>query len=103
MHFYRFPLDEPLLKIESCNDDEMAVPYDLSKADAQRIVYDYCEKGLDASIIHPSSIVGPNDFKPSLFGQEIINMANGKRTYTVNVGYNYVDVRDLCDHCNNLR
>ena len=94
--FVREPLDKALLEDRSLVTDPNAVPYDLSKADAQRIVYDYCEKGLDASIIHPSGIFGPNDFKPSLFGQEFINIANGKRPYTVNIGYDYVDVRDLC-------
>ena len=94
--FVREPLDQALLEDRPLVTDPNAVPYDLSKADAQRIVYDYCEKGLDASIIHPSGIFGPNDFKPSLFGQEIINIANGKRPFTVNVGYDYVDVRDLC-------
>ena len=94
--FVREPLDEALLEDRPLVTDSDAVPYDLSKADAQRIVYEYCEKGLDASIIHPSGIFGPNDFKPSLFGQEFINIANGKRPYTVNVGYDYVDVRDLC-------
>ena len=92
----REPLDQALLEDRPLVTDPNAVPYDLSKADAQRIVYDYCEKGLNASIIHPSGIFGPNDFKPSLFGQELINIANGKRSYTVNIGYDYVDVRDLC-------
>ena len=94
--FIREPVDQELLEDRPLVTDRGAVPYDLSKADAQRIVYDYCEKGLDASIIHPSGIFGPNDFKPSLFGQEFINIANGKRPYTVNIGYDYVDVRDLC-------
>ena len=72
------------------------MPYDLSKADAQRIVLEFCNiRVLDASIIHPSGIFGPNDFKPSLFGQEFIKIANGKRPYSINVGYDYVDVRDL--------
>ena len=30
-------------------------------------------------IIHPTSIVGPNDFKPGLPMQEMVNLANGKR------------------------
>ena len=77
-------------------EDRDAVPYDLSKADAQRIVFpEYCEKGLDASIIHPSGVYGPHDYKPSLFGQTFIDIANGKRQFNVNVGYDYVDVRDL--------
>lgn len=94
--FVREPLEDPLYENRSLVTDPNAVPYDLSKADAQRIVLEYCDKGLNASIIHPSGIFGPNDFKPSLFGQEFINIAKGKRPYSINVGYDYVDVRDLC-------
>ena len=94
--FVREPLEDPLYENRSLVTDPNAVPYDLSKADAQRIVLEFCDKGLNASIIHPSGIFGPNDFKPSLFGQEFINIANGKRPYSINVGYDYVDVRDLC-------
>ena len=95
--FIREPLDAPLLEDRSLVVDQNTVPYDLSKADAQRIVLEYCERGLDASIIHPSGIFGPNDFKPSLFGQEFLNIAKGKRPFSINVGYDYVDVRDLCE------
>ena len=95
--FIREHLDAPLLEDRSLVVDQNTVPYDLSKADAQRIVLEYCERGLDASIIHPSGIFGPNDFKPSLFGQEFLNIAKGKRPFSINVGYDYVDVRDLCE------
>ena len=94
--FYRFPIEEPLLEDRKLIDDPNAVPYDLSKADGQKIVIDYCKQGLDASIIHPTSIVGPNDFKPGLPMQEMVNLANGKRKVLPNWGYNFVDVRDLC-------
>ena len=94
--FYRFPIEEPLLEDRKLIDDPNAVPYDLSKADGQKIVMDYCQQGLDASIIHPTSIVGPNDFKPGLPMQEMVNLANGKRKVLPNWGYNFVDVRDLC-------
>ena len=94
--FYRFPIEEPLLESRSLIDDPNAVPYDLSKADGQKIVLKFCEKDLDASIIHPTSIVGPNDFKPGLPMQEMVNLANGKRKLVPNWGYNFVDVRDLC-------
>ena len=49
--FYRFPIEEPLLEDRKLIDDPNAVPYDLSKADGQKIVMEFCEKGLDASII----------------------------------------------------
>jgi len=94
--FYRFPIEEPLLEDRKLIDDPNAVPYDLSKADGQKIVIDYCKQGLDASIVHPTSIVGPNDFKPGLPMQEMVNLANGKRKVLPNWGYNFVDVRDLC-------
>ena len=94
--FYRFPIEEPLLESRKLIDDPNAVPYDLSKADGQKVVLHFCEKGLDASIIHPTSIVGPNDFKPGLPMQEMVNLANGKRKLLPNWGYNFVDVRDLC-------
>jgi len=94
--FYRFPIEEPLLEDRKLINDPNAVPYDLSKADGQKIVIDYCQQGLDASIIHPTSIVGPNDFKPGLPMQEMVNLANGKREVLPNWGYNFVDVRDLC-------
>ena len=94
--FIRKPLNAPLLEDRSLVVDQNTVPYDLSKADAQRVVLEYCERGLDASIIHPSGIFGPNDFKPSLFGQEFLNIAKGKRPFSINVGYDYVDVCDLC-------
>ena len=94
--FYRFPIEEPLLENRKLIDDPNAVPYDLSKADGQKIVIDYCQRGLDASIIHPTSIVGPHDFKPGLPMQEMVNLANGKRKVLPNWGYNFVDVRDLC-------
>ena len=94
--FYRFPIEEPLLESRKLIDDPNAVPYDLSKADGQKVVLQFCEKGLDASIIHPTSIVGPNDFKPGLPMQEMVNLANGKRKLLPNWGYNFVNVRDLC-------
>ena len=93
--FYRFPIDEPLLEDRKLIDDASGMPYDYSKAEGQRIVLEFCKKGLDASIIHPTSIVGPNDFKPGLPMQEMVNLANGKRKLLPNWGYNFVDVRDL--------
>ena len=95
--FYRFPIEEPLLEDRKLIEDQKGMPYDFSKAEGQRIVYEFSKKGLDASIIHPTSIVGPNDFKPGLPMQAFVDMANGKRKLMPNWGYNFIDVRDLCD------
>ena len=95
--FYRFPIEEPLLEDRKLIEDQKGMPYDFSKAEGQRIVYEFCKKGLDASIIHPTSIVGPNDLNPGLPMQAFVDMANGKRKLMPNWGYNFIDVRDLCD------
>ena len=39
--------------------------------------------------------MGPNDFKPGLNCQSMIDIANQKRLLNIAFGYNYVDVRDL--------
>ena len=93
--FYRFPIDEPLYEDRKLIDDANAMPYDLSKADGHKIVLEYASKGLNACILHPTSIVGPNDFKPGIPMQALVDMANGKRKLMPNWGYNFVDVRDL--------
>jgi dihydroflavonol-4-reductase len=41
--FNRFPLQDPLLEDRPLIEDRNEVPYDLSKADSQRIVMDYCK------------------------------------------------------------
>ena len=94
--FNRFPIDEPLLEDKELVNDKNAIPYDLSKADAQRIVLEYCNKGLRASILHPVNIFGPYDYKVGLGTEGLIDLANGKTPRLPNWGYNYVDVRDLC-------
>lgn len=95
--FNRFPIEEPLYETKELVSSKKSVPYDLSKADGHKIVLDFIKKGLDATIIHPTSIFGPNDFKLGLPMQGIANIANGKIPFMPNWGYNFVDVRDLCD------
>ena len=49
--FQREPMDEPLYESRSLVSDPKSIPYDLSKADGQRIVLDFTKNFLDASII----------------------------------------------------
>ena len=82
--------DRPLV------EDLKAAPYDRTKAAAQRHVLDACNQGLNASILHPTGIIGPYDFKPSRMGQVISDIAEQKMPITINSGFNWVDVRDVC-------
>ena len=94
--FQQKPTSQALTEERPLAADSKAVPYDRTKAAAQRVVYEACEKGLNASILHPTGILGPFDFKPSRMGQVIWNILHRKMLLTINTGFNWVDVRDVC-------
>jgi dihydroflavonol-4-reductase len=52
---------------------------------------------VDAIIINPTSILGPNDFKPSLMGGVLLKMVKRQMPAIIKGGYDWVDVRDVCD------
>ncbi len=53
------------------------------------------ENNLNAFIIRPSAIIGPPDFKSSLFGKTILAIAEKKIPAITDGGYNLIDIRDL--------
>ncbi len=71
--------------------------YDRSKASAEREVYKGLAEGLDAIILCPTAIVGPYDYRPSLFGEALLRLANGKLPALITGGFNWVDVRDVVE------
>ena len=72
-------------------------PYDRSKAAAEMQVRSAIVRGLDAVIINPTAIMGPYDYKPSFVGSALIRMATGRIPALVNGGFDWVDVRDVCE------
>jgi dihydroflavonol-4-reductase len=70
-------------------------PYDRSKAAGEREVRRGIEKGLGAVIVSPTGIIGPNDYKPSHFGEALLRLANGRLPSLVSGGFDWVDVRDV--------
>jgi len=70
-------------------------PYDRSKAYGEQTVYAGIQNGLDAVIVTPTGIIGPNDFGPSHFGQVLIALSRGKLPGLVSGGFDWVDVRDV--------
>ena len=95
--FQQRPTDQPLLEERPLVSEGQSAPYDQTKAAAQRVVYDACDRGLNASILHPTGIIGPYDFKPSRMGQVLKDIMNKKMLLTINAGFNWVDVRDICE------
>jgi len=73
------------------------LPYDHSKAEGEKTVRAAIEQGLDAVIINPGGMLGPNDFKPSHFGSTLLSIARGKLPLLVDAGLNWVDNRDVAE------
>jgi dihydroflavonol-4-reductase len=90
------PLDKPLDESRPLHDGRYP-PYDHSKAEGEKIVRAAIEQGLDAVIINPGGMLGPNDFKPSHFGSTLLSMARGKLPALVDAGLNWVDNRDVAE------
>ncbi len=54
-------------------------------------------QNLNACIVHPSGIIGPNDYKNSHLTQLIKEVVKQKLFACVRGGYDFVDVRDVAD------
>ena len=94
--FQQEPLERPLTEDRPLVGGQKVSYYDQTKAKAELEVKRAHKKGLHAIVLNPTGILGPNDFKPSRMGQLIISMMNQRIPLTINGGFNWVDVRDVC-------
>ncbi len=83
-----------------CSEDcplalESPFLYEKTKAIIQQWLVKQKGNGMRTVILNPTAIVGPNDFKPSLIGQFIIDVMKHKLPALVQGGYDWVDVRDV--------
>jgi dihydroflavonol-4-reductase len=84
-------------EINSFNPDAVVGLYAKTKAQATQIVLDSCKQGLNAVVVHPSGIIGPNDYGNGHLTQMIIDYLNGGLTASIKGGYDFVDVRDVAN------
>ncbi len=70
--------------------------YSQSKAIATQKVLDAVEKqGLNACVVHPSGILGPEDFAVGETTKTVIQIINGEMPAGIDGSFNLCDVRDL--------
>jgi dihydroflavonol-4-reductase len=80
--------------------DDMVGHYKRSKFLAEREAEKFLDKGLPLVFVHPSTPVGPGDFKPTPTGKIIVDFLNRKMPAYIDTGLNLVDVRDVAQgHC----
>ena len=71
--------------------------YGKSKALATLYVKKIMKENPDfnASIVYPSAVIGPNDWKPSAIGKMVQDSIDKKMQFGIKGGYNFVDVDDV--------
>lgn len=77
-------------------DPEHAISsYDRSKAEASLEVLQAARDGLDAVVVAPTGVIGPQDFRVSEMGALIRSWLNPKTSVLIDGRYDFVDVRDV--------
>ncbi|MCK9462431.1 MAG: SDR family oxidoreductase [Proteobacteria bacterium] len=95
--FSTHPNSEVIDETRALALDRRHLAYDRSKARGTLEVLAAVERGLDAVIVHPSGVIGPNDFKVSRMGAVILDLVHRRLPALIDGGYNWVDVRDVVD------
>lgn len=86
------PLDEQRIPV-----GEKGFAYERSKLAGQNIALNANKNGLEVLVMHPTSIIGPYDHKPSLMGKVLIDMYRGKLPFIFNGGFDFCDCRDVAN------
>lgn len=69
--------------------------YAKSKAAASRLAMEAASRGMNLSIVHPSGIIGPGDWRRGQITSTIAAYCNGKLPADLKGGNNFVVVRDV--------
>ena len=96
IHAYdQHPLNEVLDESRRPADSPRDAPYDRSKAAGEAEVRHGIDRGLDAVILNPTSVIGPWDGAPSPMGQLFLDLHRRRLPALIAGGYDWVDVRDV--------
>lgn len=92
------PKGRAISEVHAYDPDQVVGCYSKSKAMASQAVMDAAREGLDACIVHPTGIMGPDDL--ACCGETTrtcIKILNGEMPMGISGTFNLADVRDLAD------
>ena len=89
--------NKTIKEVDKFYPDKVEGLYAKTKAEASNYILDMSKKGLNATIVHPSGIIGPGNYGKGHLSQLIIDYLNNRLTAIVKGGYDFVDVRDVAD------
>ncbi len=84
-------------EINEFSPENVLGQYAKTKAMATQAVLDATKRGLNASVVFPSGIIGPNDEAKGSITSMLSSYLAGKLPVAVKGGYDFVDVRDVAD------
>lgn len=83
-------------EVSHFDDSKVVGCYSQSKAMATQLVLDAAKnKGLNACVVHPSGILGPEDYAVGETTSTLIKIINGEMPMGIDGSFNLCDVRDL--------
>ena len=92
------PKGQPIREVDHFDDTLLRDCYSQSKALATQAVLDAVrERGLNACVVHPSGIMGPEDYAVGETTSTMIKIINGEMPAGIDGSFNLCDVRDLAD------
>lgn len=71
--------------------------YSRSKAQASLAVLEAARQGLNATVVCPTGVIGPYDFRKSEMGALILDAMSNKPQFCIRGAYDFVDVRDVAE------
>jgi len=92
------PKNQVIAEPKVFNPEKLVGYYSQTKAMATQLVFDAVKNdGLNASVVYPSGICGPNDYAFGPFVKFIGQYCNGEMKSGIAGSFNSVDVRDLAE------
>lgn len=92
------PKGERIKEVTYFDERKVLGCYSQSKAIATQLVLDAVrEKGLNACVVHPSGILGPEDYAVGETTGVLLQIINGEMPSGIDGSFNLCDVRDLAN------
>lgn len=89
------PKGTPIKEIDNFSDEGLLDCYSQSKALATQAVLDSVKDGLNACVVHPTGIMGPEDYAVGHTTKTLADIINGNMPMAISGSFNLADVRDL--------
>lgn len=91
------PQGQPMREVKRFAPERLQSEYARSAAVATQRVLDAAAAGLNATVVQPSGMIGPNDYAAGYMTQLVLRFMRGRLPGFIRGGYDFVDVRDVAD------